>query len=295
VQSSVTRARTPSVGVVILSTGRRPRELALALATVQAQRGVELDVLVIGNGWRVAGLPAGVRGLSLEENLGVPEGRNVGAQHVTGDLLFFYDDDASLPDALTLQKLAGELASRPRTAAVQPRAVDPAGRPSPRRWVPRLRARHVDRSGNVAGLWEGVFLVRRDAFDDAGGWPGSFFYAHEGIELVWRLYDAGWSIRYVPEVLVHHPAEAPTRHEVYYRLSARNRVWVARRNLPRVLVIPYVAVWVVASMLRIRDRDGRRTWLKGLVEGVTTSSGAARPIRWRTVCRLTLAGRPPIV
>ena len=49
------------IGCVVLTQGRRPAELAAALASLQAQQGVETDVVVVGNGWEPSGLPEGVR------------------------------------------------------------------------------------------------------------------------------------------------------------------------------------------------------------------------------------------
>jgi GT2 family glycosyltransferase len=236
-----------------------------------------------------------VRSVTLPENLGVPEGRNVGSRHARGDLLFFYDDDALLPDSGILALIAAEFAAHPRAGAVQPRVVDPTGLASPRRWVPRVRVGDPLRGGVVTGVVEGLFAVRRDAFEQAGGWPGHFFYSHEGIELVWRLYDAGWVVRYAPSIVVNHPATSPTRHAVYYRLNARNRAWVARRNLPVPLVPLYLALWTGITVARVRSSADLRVWFAGLREGVTTDCGARRRMRWRTVLRLTGAGRPPLV
>src|SRR4051812_11009604 len=84
----------PHVGVVVLSQGTRPEDLNAGLTAVLDQRGVTTDAVVVGNGWDPTGLPAGVRGVALPENLGIPAGRNAGAPHVSGDLIFFLDDDA---------------------------------------------------------------------------------------------------------------------------------------------------------------------------------------------------------
>ena len=119
-----------------------------------------------------------------------------------------------------------------RVGAVQPRPVDPTGKPAPKRWVPRPGGRDPLRPGRVGWLWEGTFVIRRHLFEQAGGWPGHFWYGHEGIELAWRVWDAGSTTWYAPDVVINHPATSPTRHDTYYRLNARNRVWVARRNLP---------------------------------------------------------------
>ncbi|MGL4174821.1 MAG: glycosyltransferase family 2 protein [Dermatophilaceae bacterium] len=286
---------TPAVGVVVLSMGNRPAELSQSLASVQAQQGVELDVLVIGNGWRPEGLPAGVRSIHLVENAGIPGGRNVGAVEVRGELVCFFDDDATMPQPDVLRRLAEEFRVSERVAVVQPRLADPQGRPSPRRWVPRLRTANGGAPGDVVVFAEGVCVVRRSAFERVGSWPGAFWYGHEGIDLAFRLLDDGWRLRYRPDVVVHHPATAAQRHAVYYRLNARNRIWVARRNLPLPVAAAYVLVWTALSVLRLRRVALVRTWLRGAVEGWRTDPGPRRPIRWRTVLRLTAAGRPPII
>ncbi|MGH8968524.1 MAG: glycosyltransferase family 2 protein [Actinomycetes bacterium] len=285
----------PSIGAVILSMGTRPDEMPRALESLLRQRDVDLDLVVVGNGWAPSGLPAGIRTVHLTENVGVPEGRNVGAAQVEGDYVFFYDDDAYLPDEHVLSRLAAVLAGNPSIGAVQPRPVDPTGKPSPRRWVPRLRVSDPTRGGVVTWIWEGVFLIRRTAFETAGGWPGHFFYGHEGIDLMWRVWDAGYVGWYAPEIQVNHPATSPTRHAVYYRMNARNRVWVALRNLPWPLVVAHLLVWTAISIVRIRSPHALRQWLEGLREGFRGGYGERRPMSWRTVLRLTLAGRPPVI
>jgi hypothetical protein len=95
---------------------------------------------------------------------------------------------------------------------------------------------------------------------------------------------------------VHHPASAPGRHAVYLRFNARNKVWVARRNLPWPLVPVYLGAWTAVSMARLaRDPAALRTWLRGFAEGCRTSPGPRRPMRWRTVARLTRLGQPPVI
>jgi GT2 family glycosyltransferase len=236
-----------------------------------------------------------VRTVHLPQNVGIPEGRNVGAREVGGDVIFFYDDDAFLPTDDVVARLVAVLDEDPRVGAVQPRPVDPDGRPSPQRWVPRPGGGDPLRPGAVTWVWEGTFAIRREAFERAGGWPGHFFYGHEGIELMWRVWDLGYVGWYAPDIVVNHPATSPTRHDVYYRMNARNRVWVARRNLPWPLVGPHLAVWILVTLLRVRSRSALTAWFAGFREGLGPGSGARRPMSWRTVWRLTRAGRPPVI
>jgi GT2 family glycosyltransferase len=287
------------VGAVVLSMGNRPAELATALETLLAQEGVDLDVVLVGNGWRPEGLPAEiaqrVRVVHLAENVGIPEGRNVGAREARGDILFFYDDDAFLPTTDALARLVQEYSLDDRIAVVQPRLADPTGLPTPRRWVPHLRTAADGVAGDVVVFSEGVCTVRRSAFEEVGCWPGHFWFGHEGIDLAYRLLDAGWRLRYRPDVVVNHPATQPSRHAVYYRMNARNRVWVAKRNLPHPLAELYVGVWTAITVARVRDRADLAVWFRGLLEGVREDGGRRRPMSWGTVARLSRAGRPPIV
>src|SRR5206468_655922 len=157
-----------------------------------------------------------------------------------GDLLFFLDDDARLaaPDALA--RLAARFVADPRLGMVQLR-VDPlgGGRPA-REWVPRLRAGDPHRSGEVTHVWEGAVAIRRDVLEAVGGWPEAFRFVHEGVDLGWRVMDAGYRIHYAGDIAALHPPYH-SRNDWDYYFGARNRTWLARRYLPLGFAVPFVA------------------------------------------------------
>jgi GT2 family glycosyltransferase len=288
-------AHIPRIGVVVVTQGTRPEDLARCLDSLRRQRGVLVDVVVVGNGWTPSGLPEGVRALGLPDNLGPPAGRNAGVPVVAGDLLFFLDDDAELDDEEVLHRGARLFAERPSLGAVQFRIVDPRGE-TQRRWVPRLRVGDPARGGPAFALCEMAVMARREAFTAVGGWPGSFFFCHEGVDLTWRLWDARWEVWYATQLVARHPTTAATRHgDVFYRLNARNRVWVARRNLPAALIAPYLLLRAATTLARMtRQPRAVLVWLAGFVEGWRTDAGPRRPMRWATVWRLTRLGQPPV-
>ncbi|QHF20643.1 glycosyltransferase [Rathayibacter sp. VKM Ac-2762] len=289
-------APEPRVAVVVLTQGTRPDDLAAGLAGVLAQEGVELDVVCVGNGWEPDGLPEGVRALALPENLGIPAGRNAGVDAVAGEYLFFLDDDARIPSPRFLVDAIALLASNRRIGLVQPRVDSTDGTPSPRRWIPRILKGDPRRSGPVFSVWEGAVVLRRDVFARTGGWAAPFFYAHEGIELAWRVWDTGRTAWYAGELVAQHPVIQPTRHADYYRLNARNRVWLARRNLAAPLALVYVGSWTAIQCLRWRrDPAALRAWFAGWREGWRSDPGGRRVLSARTVLRMAFAGRPPIV
>lgn len=286
----------PLIGVVVLTQGRRPEDLRRALESVLDQRGVRTDVVVIGNGWQPTGLPPGVRGLHLPENVGIPAGRNAGAPLVTGDVLLFLDDDAALPDAGFLAEAARRFAGDPRLGLVQPRVDALDGSVPPRRWTPRLRVGDRRRPSAAFSVWEGAVVARRAAFERAGGWPAPFFYAHEGIELTWRVWDAGYTVRYAGDLAAEHLVTPPTRHADFFRLNARNRVWLARRNLPWAVGLPYVLTWTLLQLARSwRSPATLRPWFRGWVEGWRSPAGRRAPLAWNTILRMTWHGRLPVI
>ena len=70
--------------------------------------------------------------------------------------------------------------------------------------------------------------------------------------------------------------------------------WLVRRNLPAPLVVVHLFVWAVLTGVRTRFGSGYAVWLRGLREGLRTDPGPRRPMRWRTVWRMTALRRPPI-
>ena len=280
---------------MVLTQGRRPGELRRAVESLLRQQDVEVDVAVVGNGWTPTGLPDGVRGVALDEDAGIPAGRNAGVPHVGGDLLFFLDDDAGLADADALARVQGKFAADPSLGLVQLRIVPDGPGPAAREWVPRLRIGDPARSSDVTHVWEGAVAMPRRVFDEIGGWPGDFRFVHEGVDLGWRVMDAGYRVRYVGDVVATHPPYRPARNEYGYYFGARNRVWLARRYLPLPLGVLYVASFVLRALPRLRTLDRLRRAARGYRDGMRGPCGPRRRLRARTLLRMTLLGRPPVI
>ncbi|HEX5620505.1 MAG TPA: glycosyltransferase [Solirubrobacteraceae bacterium] len=283
------------IGAVVLTQGLRPVELAAALGSLTAQQGVETEIVVVGNGWTPTVLPEGVRAIALPEDRGIPAGRNAGVGTVGGELLFFLDDDARLAEPDALAAVAARFAADPSLGLLQLR-VDAAdgGRP-PRDWVPRLRVGDRTRSSDVTAVWEGAVAIRRSVFEAVGGWPEPFVRGHEGVDLAWRVLDAGHRVAYAGDIAVLHPAyvTAPHDRSVYY--GARNRVWLARRNLPLPLGVLYVAGFMLRTLPVLRSRPRARAALRGYRDGLRLDCGPRRRLRARTLWLMTRNGRPPVI
>ncbi|GGZ63571.1 glycosyltransferase [Streptomyces subrutilus] len=288
------------LGAVIITMGNRPDDLKALIESVARQEGDPVEVVVVGQGVRVTGVPEGVRTVDLPENLGIPGGRNVGIEAFGPgggdvDALLFLDDDGLLERTDTAELCRRAFAEDPELGIVSFRIADPDTGATQRRHVPRLRASDPMRSSRVTTFLGGANAVRTKVFEQVGALPGEFFYAHEETDLAWRALDAGWLIDYRADMVLLHPTTAPSRHAVYHRMVARNRVWLARRNLPAPLVPVYLGVWLLLTLVRRPSAPALKAWFGGFREGWTTPCGPRRPMRWRTVWRLTRLGRPPVI
>ncbi|WP_432588547.1 glycosyltransferase family 2 protein [Streptomyces sp. HD1123-B1] len=288
----------PRLGVAILTMGNRPREVAALLGSVDRQDVPATRIVVVGNGSPLPELPAHVTAVELDENLGVSGGRNVALRRLREfgdvDVVIDLDDDGLLVDPGVFRTVRDLYAADPRLGIVSFRIADEHGE-TQRRHVPRLRASDPMRGGEVTTFLGGGHALSMPMLERIGGWPDAFFFTHEETDLAWRALDDGWSVRYVPELLLQHPKTSPARHAVYYRMTARNRVWLARRHLPLPLVPLYLGSWTLLTLVRTRALDGLRAWAGGFAEGFRTPCGTRRPMRWRTVWRMTRLGRPPVI
>jgi GT2 family glycosyltransferase len=278
--------------------GTRPAELLALLDSVAAQATPATRIVVVGNGSPLPDLPKEVDTLELSENLGIPGGRNVAIQALREfgdvDVVVNLDDDGLLVDTDVFTRLCELYAADDRLGVVGFRIADERGRTA-RRHVPRLRASDPMRGGLVTTFLGGGHGLSMRMLDEVGDWPDSFFYAHEETDLAWRALDAHWNVRYAPELVLRHPWTTPTRHAVYYRNLARNRVWLAKRRLPVLLVPAYLGVWMALTVARTRSGSGLKAWFAGFVEGVRTPCPPRRPMRWSTAWRMTRLGRPPLI
>lgn len=103
-------------------------------------------------------------------------------------------------------------------------------------------------------------LIRRSAFEQAGGFDEGFWLYGEELDLTTRLRDAGWNVLYTPELEIIHEGGVSTgrsrrtyvMHSAsiyrYYR-KHRSSGW-RRATLP----VAWVALRARAELVALRDR-----------------------------------------
>jgi mycofactocin system glycosyltransferase len=206
------------------------RDRAAELARCLAAAGTGYPVLVVDDGSAdpaaVAAVCAahGARLVRRQVNGGPGPARNSALGATGTELIAFLDSDC-VPPPDWIAGLAGHFAD-PLVAAVAPRivgaAAGPGGSPPeastldlgdrPARVAPMTRVAYVPTA---------ALVLRRGAL--GGGFDEALRYG-EDVDLVWRLIEAGWRVRYEPAVRVAHaePASRPAllRRRFRYGTSA---------------------------------------------------------------------------
>jgi GT2 family glycosyltransferase len=228
----------PRVAVVVITHQRR-EEVLLALQRLTALPE-QPHVVVVDNG-STDGTAAAVAErfpavdlVASPENLGAI-GRNVGVARVDTPYVAFCDDDTWWEPG-SLRAAADVLDAHPRLAVVTARIlVEPGGREDP--IVPELRDSPVRGADWLPGPALGSFLagasvLRRQAFDEVGGFCERLWLGGEEELMAGDLAAAGWELCYLPELTAHHQASTARDPHKRRRDGIRNTLWTTWLRRP---------------------------------------------------------------
>lgn len=268
-------------GTAVVVVSHDTRDEVLACVPTLWPAGAD-EVVVVDSGSSdgtseaVATALPDVRLLTLP-NVGYGRGANAGFREARADVVVIANADTRF-DPGAVDALAAALRADPDVGAVGPKVVYPDGRPqASARSFPSLRdaALHAllglwwpsnpatrryrmldadpDVGRDVDWLSGCAFAVRRDAFEDVGGFDEGYFMYVEDVDLGLRLRRAGWRVRYVPAAVVEHRVGASTS-----RRPARMVVEHAR-SLDRFYARRYPRS--VGRLLRPLVRVGLGAWV----------------------------------
>jgi len=230
--------RAGAVAVVVVNYNTR-EQLRACLASVAAESPAE--VVVVDNGSTDGSIemvrsefPA-VRLVEDPRNPGYGAASNRGVAACDAPYVLLVNSDTVLRRG-TLEALRDYMDRHPRAGLAGPRLVHPDGSPhrscyafpsstfvilehSPLRrmagWIPAMRRRYfIDWSPReacaVPWVHGAVLVLRRNAFEEVGGFDPSFLLYYEEVDLAYRLAAAGWETHFAPVAEVIHVGGAST-------------------------------------------------------------------------------------
>ena len=269
------------------------------LSGVWAQGDLVKEVLLVDNGSgdrtasHVRRWHPQVRVSRLRHNAGYAAAHNLNFALSRGEFFLALNPDVCLaPDYLNhlLARISRDArlgAAVGRLLAPGPeRLLDSAGvvpTPGRTRFVDRGRTRpatEFETEQDVFGACGAAALYRSRALRDVSTpreapFAERFFMYYEDVDLAWRLRNAGWRTRYVPQAEAVHArggSAAPSQFVEYHLV--RNRLWLTLRNARgRELLreIPGLAVFQTAKLFQSVRRPHLRAALRDQLRGVPDS------------------------
>ena len=163
-----------------------------------------------------------IRIIENSENLGYGKGNNVLAEHAVADYLLLLNPDVIITDD-AISELYRTAVAMPKAGSVggRTRLLDGTRDKGSRQFVPTLfrltvsifgAAKYLNGAleenatepGEVEALLGAFMIVRRDAWEEVGGFDTGFFMYTEELDLCQRLKHKGWQVVMTPKAEIIH-------------------------------------------------------------------------------------------
>jgi GT2 family glycosyltransferase len=219
---------------------------------------------------------ANVRLIQRERNDGFGRAANAGVAATAGRWILLLNPDA-WPENDGVERLVRFAEEEPGLGAAGPLLFDEDGHPQRSTIRPPLSpfalalwAAFPRSVSGIYGVWRGrarrtphegeflqasALLLRREAFEQVGGFDESFFMYGEDADLCARLRDAGWGVEVCPQARFVHVGGGSTSAEGERMAIELLRSWlrlIAKRKSPR--QAERARRWLLAA-LRLRRRE----------------------------------------
>jgi GT2 family glycosyltransferase len=253
----------PVQRVVAVDTGSRDRSGAVL-------SGLLGQAVVFGMD-RGTGYPAAVeRALQHSAaNVSVPGPADTPAHERVEWIWLLHDDCEPAPDAL--EQLLRGVAETRSAAVLGPKVMDWADRKvileagvsidTVGRRITGIEPREVDQGQHdgdrdVLAAGSAGMLIRRDVWEEVGGFDRSMVLFRDDVDFCWRVHAAGYRVRVITDAVVFHLEAAARRRRAVSatsrprRLDRRNAMFTLLSNLPAGPMLASLAGNVAVSLLR---------------------------------------------
>lgn len=218
------------------------------------------------------------------ENVGHAEGCNIGARMTKGQYIVFLDSDIEFEAEDWLWELVKVMENDAAVGLAQAKivlaedkrcldyvcvAVDALGT-----WAANYGSKEERLKENfeILAASSGCCIVRREAFNQAGGFDADYFIYDDDTDLSLRVRLLGYRVLFVPPAVVIHRAgvlRGVSGRMLYH--SSKNRLYTVLKNYElrnvwwRFLVLTFFTSMVSVGFFAVKKHEEAKATLRGLI------------------------------
>jgi len=299
----------PSVSIIIVNFNGKEL-LRRCLTSLLTTNYPNFEVIIVDNAStdgsvelieKLFGSYPRIRVIENRENLGHAEGCNIGARVARGRYLVFLDSDTEMKigECFTLDNERSHSAENWLLELVKVMESDESIGAAQAKMVLAKDSRLLDYTCmaiDALGTWHATYglkedefkekieilaassgccIVRREVFDEAGGFDSDYFIYDDDTDFSLRTRLLGYNILYVPSAVIVHRGgvlRGINKKTVYH--SAKNRVYTLLKNYElknlwwRFLALSFLTSLVSVGFLGLRKFDEAKATMKGLLNPI---------------------------
>ena len=253
------------IAIIIITYNRPADMLALAMNIEKLSSKKELleEVIIVNNNSTesydevksfIQENPATpFKFIESKENLGVSRGRNFAIEQSTASILVLIDDDAEFQDFDVLERINTSVNENPNAGILAMKILYFQNKEFqincfPHKSFEKRKNQHIFDTYYFAGCGN---IIIKEAFDKTGPFPTDFFYGMEEYDLSYRVIDAGYTIKYIANIVLLHKESPEGRQTKSDKLRGMwvNKTKVAWRYLPMSSYFTTAIMWSMFFLL----------------------------------------------
>ena len=252
---------------IIIITYNRPADmlaLAMNIEKLSSKKDLLEEVIIVNNNSTesydevksfIQGNPSTpFKFIESKENLGVSRGRNFAIEQSTAPTLVLIDDDAEFQDMDVLERINTSVNENPNAGILAMKILYFQNKEFQINCFPH---KSFEKRKNLKSFETYYFagcgnIIVKEAFDKAGSFPTDFFYGMEEYDLSYRVLDAGYTIKYIADIVLLHKESPEGRQTKSDKLKGMwvNKTKVAWRYLPLSCYLTTAMMWSLFFLLK---------------------------------------------
>jgi hypothetical protein len=219
-----------------------------------------------------------IKFLRSEKHLGVAGGRNILMQKAKGNIYLFIDDDAYFLENNSIEKIVNYFIQNTNVGILAFKVINYQNThselyiPFPKYYIKKRK--NIAEYEKLVSYFLGTsHAIRNKVIENCGYYPENLVYGGEEMYLSYKAISKGFSILYIPDIIVHHYPKASTiedksaeKSESYYNI--RNKIWFIYSYVPKKYFLSNIVISIIINGISSLKSNQLLDFFRGIKDGI---------------------------